>query len=120
MKRRRVYRPIFEKFFGPIPHEADGTPYDVHHKNGDHSDNSPNNLEAITHSRHAAIHALERSNRGTHPMSSEVSKKLTKSRMDAGTHNAIIPGTCPHCGKVGKKLSISWHASRCKLNPDRG
>lgn len=33
----------------------------VHHKNGDESDDRPENLEALTQSEHATLHALERS-----------------------------------------------------------
>lgn len=52
----RVYRKIYETHYGPIPKEPDGRSYDVHHIDGDHSNNSPDNLKAVTVEEHYNIH----------------------------------------------------------------
>jgi hypothetical protein len=37
-----------------------------------------------------------------------------------GTHHSQIELTCPHCGKIAKKLLYSrWHGPKCQANPDK-
>jgi HNH endonuclease len=50
----RLHREVWIAAHGPIP---DG--YHVHHKNGDRTDNRPQDLELITHSEHSSLHAPE-------------------------------------------------------------
>lgn len=50
------YRKIYENHFGPIPKDSNGRTYEIHHINGDHSDNSPDNLRAVTIQEHYNIH----------------------------------------------------------------
>jgi hypothetical protein len=53
------YRKIYEQHHGPIPIDSDGRRYEVHHVDGDHNNNDPNNLRAVTIQEHFNIH-LER------------------------------------------------------------
>lgn len=46
-----IYRKIYEQNFGPIPEG-----YEIHHIDGDHSNNHPNNLKAVTVQEHYDIH----------------------------------------------------------------
>lgn len=55
--RRMLHRDIWEFLNGPIP---DG--YDIHHKDGDPSNNDPDNLEPILRSEHRRHHSEQ--NRG--------------------------------------------------------
>jgi hypothetical protein len=51
-----VFRKIYEDYFGPIPKDSDGRSYDIHHIDGDHSNNHPSNLKAVTIQEHYDIH----------------------------------------------------------------
>jgi hypothetical protein len=50
------YRKIYEKYHGSIPTEPNGRTYEIHHVDGDHTNNDPTNLVAITLQEHYDIH----------------------------------------------------------------
>jgi hypothetical protein len=50
------YRKIYEEHHGLIPKEPNGRSYEIHHIDGDHNNNSPNNLVAVTLQEHYDIH----------------------------------------------------------------
>ena len=50
------YRKIYESHFGPIPKDDFGRSYEIHHVDGKHSNNSPENLRALTIQEHYDIH----------------------------------------------------------------
>ena len=50
------YRKIFINHHGPIPVEPDGRIYDIHHIDGNRSNNDPTNLKAVTLQEHFDIH----------------------------------------------------------------
>ena len=50
------YRKIYEQHYGPIPTEKDGRKYEIHHIDGNHSNNDPSNLIAVTFEEHYDIH----------------------------------------------------------------
>ena len=57
VKKKKVnYRKIYEAHYGPIPTQKDGKTYEVHHLDGNHSNNTPTNLTAITIQEHFDIH----------------------------------------------------------------
>jgi len=51
-----IYRKIYEQNFGPIPKEPNGRTYEIHHIDGNHSNNEPSNLKAVTIQEHYNIH----------------------------------------------------------------
>ena len=51
------YRRIYEKAWGPIPIDEDGRTYDIHHWDGDPTNNDPNNLWAFSIRDHFDVHA---------------------------------------------------------------
>jgi hypothetical protein len=56
-KRRKVnYRKIYEEHHGPIPIDANGRKYDIHHIDGNHENNLPENLKAISVQEHYDLH----------------------------------------------------------------
>lgn len=50
------YRKIYEKHHGPIPREANGRSYDIHHIDGNRSNNDPANLIALSLQEHYDTH----------------------------------------------------------------
>lgn len=54
--RTPYYRKIYENHYGEIPVDSNGISYDIHHIDGDHSNNDPNNLIALTLQEHYNIH----------------------------------------------------------------
>lgn len=52
----RIHRVIYEQHHGPIPKEENGRSYDIHHIDGNHLNNDPLNLKAVTLQEHYDIH----------------------------------------------------------------
>ena len=50
------YRKIYENHFGAIPKEENGRSYEIHHIDGNHDNNDPFNLTAVTLQEHYHIH----------------------------------------------------------------
>jgi len=50
------YRKIYKNHYGSIPKDIDGRSYEIHHLDGNHSNNAPSNLTAITIQEHYNIH----------------------------------------------------------------
>jgi len=50
------YKKLYERYHGPIPKDKDGRNFDVHHKDGDRKNNSPENLEALSIEDHYNRH----------------------------------------------------------------
>lgn len=51
-----IYRKIYEQHYGPIPNDVDGRTYEIHHIDGDDTNNDPSNLVALTIQEHYDIH----------------------------------------------------------------
>jgi hypothetical protein len=51
-----TYRKIYEHHFGPIPLDEFGRSYEIHHIDGDHTNNLPSNLKAVSIQEHYNIH----------------------------------------------------------------
>lgn len=50
------YRRIYEDHYGPIPKDSNGRSYDIHHKDGNRSNNDLSNLEALSIEDHFEKH----------------------------------------------------------------
>lgn len=95
-----VYRKIYEQHYGSIPKDDEGRSYEIHHIDGDHSNNNPTNLKAVTIQEHYDIHyaqgdysacaliAMQRLNKTPEEIS-ELVGKSSRARVDAGTHNFL-------------------------------
>jgi hypothetical protein len=91
------HRKIYEQHFGPIPKDASGRSLEVHHIDGDHSNNDLSNLKLVTIDEHYAIHysqedwaaCLIMSYRMRIPpeIKSELSKKCQQRLVTAGIHH---------------------------------
>jgi hypothetical protein len=51
-----IYRKIYETHYGPIPKDEDGRSYEIHHIDGDDSNNDPSNLVALSLQAHYDLH----------------------------------------------------------------
>ena len=91
------HRKIYEKYYGPIPKDSDGRSFEVHHIDGNHFNNDPDNLKLVTIQEHYDIHysqgdwaaCLIMSYRMNTPpaVKSELSKKCQRQLVDAGKHH---------------------------------
>jgi hypothetical protein len=50
------YRKIYKEYYGSIPKDELGKSYDIHHIDGNHNNNDPSNLKAVTIQEHYNIH----------------------------------------------------------------
>lgn len=55
-KSHKFYRRLYEKHFGPIPKDQYGRSYEIHHIDGNHANNSIENLQAVSIEEHYSIH----------------------------------------------------------------
>lgn len=55
-----IHRIIYEHCYGPIPVDEAGRTYEIHHIDGDHANNHPANLQALSIQEHYDIHLKQR------------------------------------------------------------
>jgi hypothetical protein len=92
----KFYRKIYEAHHGPIPIDEEGRTYEIHHIDGDHSNNDPSNLKAVTVKEHYNIHYAQGDYNACVLMSfrmnltpdelSEIRSKAAYERVINGTH----------------------------------
>jgi len=94
--QRINYRKIYEDHYGPIPTDSSGRTYEIHHIDGNHHNNDPINLVALTIQEHYNIHYAQgdfgacarifsRMDKTSEEISSEASK-LQKLLVEQGKH----------------------------------
>jgi hypothetical protein len=91
------YRKIYENHVGPIPVDEAGKSYDIHHLDGNHSNNNPANLKAVTIQEHYNIHYAQRDYGACYFIAiqrlyatpeeiSSIASKIATQRVTNGTH----------------------------------
>lgn len=95
------YRKIWEAHNGPIPKDADDRSYEIHHIDGNHSNDAIENLKLVTIQEHYDIH-LAQGDYGaclaiimrmnvpvalSKQLQSDLSRKVALRRIAEGTHN---------------------------------
>lgn len=50
------YRKVYRDHYGPIPVDGDGRKYEIHHIDGNRTNNNPENLKAVSIKEHYDIH----------------------------------------------------------------
>jgi hypothetical protein len=95
-----IYRKIYEQHYGPIPKEDNGRTYEIHHIDGDDSNNDPSNLVALTLQEHYDLHysqgdyqacrlmAIQRMNKTPEEIS-ELSRLAQLKLLEEGRHHFI-------------------------------
>lgn len=92
----RSYRQIYKEYYGLIPKDTNGRTFEIHHIDGNHSNNEPGNLIALSIQGHYNIHFLRgdwnacqailvRMNK-TPDEISNLCSQLQKNRFQDGTH----------------------------------
>lgn len=55
-KRSRKYIQVYKQYYGEIPKDNTGRSYDIHHIDGDYTNNNPSNLVALSLKEHYEVH----------------------------------------------------------------
>jgi hypothetical protein len=95
------YRKIYEEHYGSIPTDDTGRTYEIHHIDGNHSNNSPSNLKAVTIEEHYEIHKangdwsacllISSRMKVSAEKKSELSRLAALKRLAEGTHHYRDP-----------------------------
>lgn len=99
----KQYRKIWEEIFGPIPKDENNRSYEIHHIDGNRSNNLISNLKLVSIQEHYDIHAaqqdwgacnkiLKRMNLSPEKFSklcSENAKRQNKKRVEERSHNFL-------------------------------
>lgn len=111
------YRDIWKKYSGDIPKDVDGRPYEIHHKDGNRSNNSIENLLCLSIQEHFNTHLSQ----GDYAAAGLISKRMGlpvnyMSNIQKGKKRPEMIGKCGP-----KKGNIPWNKdiSGYKLNVDR-
>jgi hypothetical protein len=93
------YRKIYQNHYGPIPKDSYGRSFDIHHLDGNHHNNSPENLKTVALQEHYDIHYFQQDYAAclyiSHrlAMSPEEQSRLAslqnKKRVENKTHNFL-------------------------------
>lgn len=96
-----LYRKIYEASHGSIPQDKDGRSYEIHHIDGNHQNNNPSNLIAVSLEQHYNLHykqgdyaacflmATQRMNK-TPKEISDLASKTAKKRIEQGTNPIVV------------------------------
>jgi hypothetical protein len=52
----KIHQKIYEEYYGPIPVDETGKTYEIHHIDGNHNNNDPANLVALSIEDHYKVH----------------------------------------------------------------
>ncbi len=114
-------REIYKKVHGAIPKDESGRSFEIHHIDGNHENNDPSNLSAVTIEDHYRLHyeqgdwfacyliAYQRMNRSPEELS-ELSRKTQLARVEAGTHPFL---------KENRKFETEYHHLQHLSTEDR-
>jgi len=81
------YRKIYEQHYGPIPHGLE-----IHHIDGDYTNNNPSNLKAVTIQEHYDIHYAQEDWDACSAIAIRMNidrTEISRKRVENGTHNFL-------------------------------
>jgi|FreactTroBogLake_1042271.scaffolds.fasta_scaffold06136_2 hypothetical protein len=122
------YRKIWSEKNGPIPKDEFGRSYEIHHIDGNRSNNSLDNLQCLSIQEHYNIHY----NKGDYSAAAAISIRMENTKNLSGykqdpEHSKKIAEAlqgksqakqkCPYCGKLGGNTMNRWHFDNCLSKP---
>lgn len=122
------YREIYKNHYGDIPIDELGRRYDIHHKDGNHSNNNPKNLIALSIEEHYNEHYSRGDYRGCYLIAiqrlskpkeeiSNLAKLNAKQQIEAETHpflgsslqlSRVRNGTHPFVGDGSLQRKVQY------------
>ncbi len=99
MAETKIHRKIYIKHFGPIPEG-----FDIHHIDGNHSNNDPFNLKAVSLQEHYDIHFSQ----GDYAAALRIAQRMNLSKEEKSKLASLAASKANREGKCGFKLG---HAS---------
>jgi hypothetical protein len=94
--RNREYRKIYTQHYGEIPKDSQGRSYDIHHIDGDYTNNDISNLVALSIEEHYKLHkeqedwgaawSVAKRLKISQQEKSETTRNMNLARAKAGTH----------------------------------
>jgi hypothetical protein len=91
------YRRIYEEEFGPIPVDDEGRTFDIHHIDGDRTNNSPENLVALSIGDHYQLHLSQGDFAAAHAILLRMRYSISEiSRLASAGAKARILRGCHH------------------------
>lgn len=127
-KRSKRYIKVYKEYYGEIPKDEYGVSYDIHHIDGDYTNNDPSNLVALSIKEHYEVHkkqkdwgaawAISKRVGITSEEKSEITRQMNIARAEQGMHWSQISsknGTHPFQNKEFQR----YMAEQAKLNGNR-
>lgn len=102
--------------YGPIPKDEKGRSYEIHHVDGDRTNNHISNLKAVSMEEHYQIHF----DQGDWAACALIAERLDLSAEEISKLSVHLGWPqmeimeCPHCHKEGTKPNmLRWHFENC-------
>jgi hypothetical protein len=117
------YRKLWEDTYGPIPKEEDGRSYEIHHIDGDNTNNNLSNLKCVTTQEHYEIHKRQGDLRAAWIIKQRL--KLSLEELEKLRRDYIkVPFTVEHRQKMseaqkGKEISEETRLKMSKSQKER-
>jgi len=114
------YRQKWIQANGPIPKDNNGRPYEIHHVDGNRSNNSLDNLICVSIEEHYKIHLEQKDYQSAWRVANRLGlskEEITKVATLGGQAKKGIKKkrvVCPKCGKEGNIDAMTrWHFDNC-------
>ena len=130
------YRKFYEKFHGTIPIDENNIPYEIHHIDGNHSNNDITNLQCLSIDDHYKVHVQHEDwsaaklilLRKQSYINGEFDKEVmsyfssinNRNRVNNGSHNFLTPQHAENNSRVQKLLVESGVHHFCTKQDERG
>jgi hypothetical protein len=101
------YRRIYERQYGPIPLDEDGRSFEIHHIDGDRTNNDPSNLVAMSIREHYDVHYRQGDYGACYRMAIRMSK-TPEEISDLAKKTERIEVSRRRSAPITKEESLSW------------